>query len=701
MSSSTALRRFDPAPLLRSAPIALPQVLALVAIVTLSAAEGGFPLEHWAPAGVLVALLLVVSLFALPATTRPSGSRIAIALIGAFAIWSAMSLLWADDRGAAAIAATRTVLLASTFILFARWRHTPKSAHTVLTVLAAGLGILAWAAVWQLATADDLDPWFLYDRLLEPVGYVNAGAAFWGITAFLGIGLLSGSTAAGPRIIGAAVAVPGAALSLLCLSRGGVLASGIVVVLLLLCLPGRARNATALLIVGLGLLVGLPQLIDVGDAVRESANATAVLHTALQRIVVGAFLAVGMTIVWVLVERSVAPGDPARDNAAKGGAAVLAVIGVLALGVSLAGVGPFSVDNVRDSARTITKPYDPSETEGRLSAGLNSGRWDFWTVAWDQFEAAPVIGVGADNYRQDYLLLGKGGENPRYPHSMWARSLGQLGIVGTALLLGWVVAVLVAIRRLAVIKDPAARSVALAAGGAFGLWVVHGSVDWLMEYGGLSAIAAAVAGLAVAAGPQARAKDAARASSRIAERGVLVVVASLLLLGTFWTATQWVADRDRVAAAAMASDRPQQAVDRAERADALEPFGDQADMVLGGLAIRRGDYPAAQEAYRRAFDRNRRAARPRMWLGVLASAQGDAREARRWLRRAARVAPRDQLIAGLLEQVSQGEQLNPRAVQDQLAARTRGLTQDPDPGDTAPVPTAPQTPEIYGPPFSG
>lgn len=698
---SSAARRFDPAPLLRSAPIALPQGLALVAIITLSAAEGGFPLEHWAPAGVLVALLLVVSMFALPATTRPAGSRAAIALIGGFAIWSALSLLWADDRGAAAISATRTILLATTFILFARWRHTSRSAHTVLTVLTAGIGILAWAAVYQLATADNLDPWFLYDRLLEPVGYVNAGAAFWGVAAFLGIGLLSGSTPAAPRLIGAAVAVPGAALSLLCLSRGGVLASGIVVVLLLLCLPGRARNATALLIVGLGLLIGLPQLLDVGDAVRESANATAVLHTALQRIVVGALLAMMATGVWVLIERSIAPGDPTRDRAAKGGAALVAVVGVLAVAVSLAGVGPFTVDNIRDSAKTITKPYDPGETEGRLSAGLNSGRWDFWTVAWDQFESAPVVGVGGDNYRQDYLLYGKGGENPRYPHSMWARSLGQLGLIGTGLLLGWVIAVFVAIRRLAVIKDPAGRAVALAAGGAFGLWVIHGSVDWLMEYGGLSAIVAAVAGLAVAAGPQARSPRTAARTSRIAERGVLVAAGSLLVLGALWTATQWLAERDRVAAAQMATDRPQQAVDRAERADTLEPFGEQADMLLGALAIRRGDLPAAQEAYQRAFERNRRAARPRMWLGVLASAQGDPREARRWLRRAARVAPRDQLVADLAEQVAKGQVLDPRVVQAQIAQRTRGLVQDPGPGDNAPAPETPAAPEIYGPPFPG
>ncbi|MBJ7473362.1 MAG: hypothetical protein JHD16_18790, partial [Solirubrobacteraceae bacterium] len=178
---SAALRRLDPGPLVRSAPIALPQLLALLALVTLSAAEGGFPLEHWAPAGVLVALLLIVALFALPVRgPRPSGSRAANGLLVAFALWTAASLLWADDQGAAAVATTRTALLAGTFVLFSRWHHSPRSAHTVLTILTAGLGLLVWAAVYHLAAADDLDPWFLFDRLLEPVGYVNAGATFWG-----------------------------------------------------------------------------------------------------------------------------------------------------------------------------------------------------------------------------------------------------------------------------------------------------------------------------------------------------------------------------------------------------------------------------------------------------------------------------------------------------------------------------------------
>ena len=213
---TTVLGRLDPWPTLRSAPIVLPQLLALLALVTLSAAEGGFPLEHWAPAAVLVSLLLAVSLFALPVgARRPAGSRAAILLISGFALWTVASMLWADDRGAAAIAGTRTALLAATFVLFARWRQSPRTASFVLAVLTAGLGIFAWGILFELRGTTDLDAWFLYDRLLEPVGYVNAGAAFWGATAFLATGLIGGALPAPHRIIGALVAVPAAALSVL------------------------------------------------------------------------------------------------------------------------------------------------------------------------------------------------------------------------------------------------------------------------------------------------------------------------------------------------------------------------------------------------------------------------------------------------------------------------------------------------------
>lgn len=695
---TATLRRLDPGPLLRSAPIALPQLLALLALLVLSAPEGGYPLEQWGPAAVLIELLLLLAIVLLPVgERRPPLARVAVAGIAAYAIWSALSMLWAADEGAAAHAATRTALLAATFTLFARWRHVPRSALTVMTAATIGYGLITWGTVIGLLTAADLDPWFFYDRLLEPVGYVNAGAAFWGVGALLGIGLVAQQIAPALRITGAAVAVPAAALSFLCLSRGGLLALGVVVVLALALLPGRARNAAAFALVAVPFAIAAPALLDVGDAARLQPDPTGTLHAAMGRTIAVTFLAMFLAAGWALLEARIPADDPRRARAARAGALALAAIGALATVLFLANIGPLTRDRAGDAIDTITSvSYQPvGAGQNRLTAGLSSGRWQFWTVGWEQFTRDPLRGAGADNFRQDFLLTGQGGENPAYPHSLELRTLGQLGLVGAAFLLLWLVPILIAIRRLAAAPDAASRAVALGAGAAFALWLIHGSVDWLLEYGGFTAVVGALGGLVIAAAPHQRARAGRSDTPRRAlPLGWLVRWPAIALLGltVLWTTTQWIAERDRLAASAISADQPRRAIDRAERARSLDPFTDDADRLLGQLAILRDDLPAARAAYEDAFAKNRGATVPRLWLGVITSAQGDPANAKRWLRRAIRTAPRDQLPRELYARVKAGEQLDPNAVLQQLLERRRALVSDPDPDPTAPGVPAPAPP---------
>ncbi|MDQ8046962.1 MAG: hypothetical protein AAGC46_18980, partial [Solirubrobacteraceae bacterium] len=163
---------------------------------------------------------------------------------------------------------------------------------------------------------------------------------------------------------------------------------------------------------------------------------------------------------------------------------------------------------------------------------------------------------------------------------------------------------------------------------------------------------------------------------------------ALLLLAAVWSSAQWIADRDVQSAALIGYDQPKRALDRANVAESLMPFGEQGEMLLGALAVARNDFPAAALAYGRAHDRNPRAARPRMWLGVMASASGDQAQALRWLRAAHRVAPRDALVSLLLSQVQAGTRVSPRGVASQLVQISVGLTKDPDPVE----PTTPTTP---------
>ncbi len=576
-----------PADLLRSAPILLPQLLAILVLVILSAPEGGYPLEDWAPAAILVQLLLLVALLTLPGgPSRPAGSTLAIVALAGLTIWSALSISWADDAGVAATATTRTALLAAAFALFARWRQPATTALVAVAVATIGLGLTAWATVFSLRAATDIDPWFLYDRLLEPVGYVNAGAAFWGITAFLGMALISGRLHPALRLVGAAIAPAAAALSLLCLSRGGLLSTAVVLILMLALLPGRARTLGGALIVGTTLLTAVPVLLDVGDAARLSPDAADTLHAAMDRTMLATLLAVALTALWAWAEHRLGAEHPLRARMSRAGAAALLAAAVLGLGLFATGTGPVTPSSVSRAADSITSvQYDAvGAGTNRLTAGLSSGRWQFWTVAWDQFTRHPWHGAGADNFRQDFLLAGKGVENPAYPHSLQLRMLGQLGLIGGVLLLGWLLPAIWAIWRLARVEDPAARALAGALAGGMGLWIVHGSVDWLLEYGGMTAIIGGLTGLAFAASP--RSTRAPRRTEHLTRRlGLASVAVSCLLLLTAagWTATQWLGQRHRDGALALADTSPRLALQRAERARGLDPFGSLPDQLWASL----------------------------------------------------------------------------------------------------------------------
>ena len=139
-------------------------------------------------------------------------------------------------------------------------------------------------------------------------------------------------------------------------------------------------------------------------------------------------------------------------------------------------------------------------------SGLGSNRYDFYRVALDEFLHHPLVGIGADNFQQQYLVHGRSEETPHYPHSVELRTLSQTGLIGALLALVGLGAALLAAARGLRGSDPLGRAVVAAALAGFAYWVVHGSFDWFWEFAGLGAPAFALLGLACALAP--RASDA-------------------------------------------------------------------------------------------------------------------------------------------------------------------------------------------------
>ena len=105
-------------------------------------------------------------------------------------------------------------------------------------------------------------------------------------------------------------------------------------------------------------------------------------------------------------------------------------------------------------------------------AGEN--RVHYWRVAWNEFEANPVLGSGAGTY-VDYWWENRPNDSfARSAHSLYLQSLAELGPAGLLLVLTALGLPFLALAR-------ARDVVAVAAGSAYLAFVLHAGVDWDWE----------------------------------------------------------------------------------------------------------------------------------------------------------------------------------------------------------------------------
>jgi len=303
-------------------------------------------------------------------------------------------------------------------------------------------------------------------------------------------------------------------------------------------------------------------------------------------------------------------------------------------------------------------------------SGLCSNRYDFYRVALDEFRAHPVAGIGADNYEQQYLARGHSTETPRYPHSIELRTLSQTGIVGLLIALTSLSgALLLAWHALRAPTEPLAQAVAAAAIAGFAYWLVHGSVDWFWEFAGLGAPAFALLGLACAlawAPAPSTVAASRRSTGRLAawtrgRGGRIAVAAACGLLGlaaVYSIATPWLSEREVQSAARVWTQDPGAAYARLDEAASLNPLSDEAYLVAGSIALRRGELERADGAFARALARDSGDSYATLERGAIASARGRRAAALALLARAARLNPRDGLTREALQEARAGRRVS-------------------------------------------
>jgi len=620
----------------------LPAALAILLVLLSGLYDGAFDVRHWGPAAVFCLVLLAAMLVSGGGRRLSRPLLVAVLAIWAFAAWSLLSMTWAESPALAWDGANRSILYAALVTIAVTALPTEREMRALGALLIAAVAVLGLITLIRMhVQGTDL---FVAGRLDTPFGYRNATAcmfalAFW---ALLGAAVTRGRN---PTLragaFSAAVLMLG--LAFLTQSRGvilGLLLGGAVALAL-----GRERIRRAFLaLLALGGVLLLSGPLLTAYRAFENAQGTVTSESVARATGALTFLVVDAFIVGLLLalldgglRASIQNLQRARRIAVIGlvaGSVGLVVGGVAAAGDPIA----FAQDKLGELEAVENRS---SEVTRILSTG--GERSDLWRVALDEFRAAPIRGVGEDNYAFVYYAQRGSDRNLSDPHSLPLSILAETGVVGALLFGTFVVAIGVAIvGRVRGAPLGTRHAVAgLAAGGA----VVLGQalVDWIwlipaVTGTGLFCLALAAAILSSPPGPSRPSGRRRFALARALPATVMVAAVASVLV---------VFGSDHYMREARAAASPEAALAAASTAALLNPFAVSPPQAQAAALERLGDRVAARAQLDRALAREPRNFTTLALLGDLEMRAGDEPLAREYYGRALELNPRDRGLEAL------------------------------------------------------
>jgi tetratricopeptide (TPR) repeat protein len=575
--------------------------------VAIALGGGGFDVSvrHFAGLG---AWLVVVGLLVLGQGSAARMGRpfwIATGLFGFLALFSALSSLWSGSIELSVIEADRVLAYLGFFLAAFLIAQTDERRQRFAEGLAIGVTIVA-----LLGLASRLLPNLIEvaeglgsgPRLRYPLGYWNANAAICGMAAPMLLWMTRGARWE-PLRLASVAALPAVFLTVyFTYSRGGIVALTVGGLAILALSRDRLWIFATMVIATLGTLPALLALPSNGALADNLDSQTSVDQglTVLLILLAGIVLALGLFILLRRLEAGGAPGttravEASRDPKVLRG--IAAVLAVLALGSAVI-FGERAWD--RFTGADIEFPKDPSEQFSQLGSG---GRDDFWRVAVDAFEEAPLAGQGAGTYEFSWERLRSIDLALIDAHSLYLESFAELGLPGGIAVLALVLFLLgagLAAWRAAPYPRREAYAALLAAMLVF---AVGAAYDWFWEIAGLAAVFCLAAGALLAArcsqgapraadGPTERRFGIAIGGVALAWITAVALIGPLLVEREIDASKEAFDDGDAVAA-----------VDHADTARSIEPWAASPYLQLGLLAEARGEYEQAVERLGQAIDR--------------------------------------------------------------------------------------------------
>jgi O-Antigen ligase len=640
---------------------------------------GGYAPNPWYLGALVLVGLWCATALGLAQIRLSRWAAVACAALTAYTAWSFLSILWAHDQGAAFLGSNRALVYLAAFTTFAILPWSRWSVRIALAGLVSGLGLVAIVTAIRLAALPNPSTLYLDARLVYPLGYYNADAAMFMMTALVAVALACRRGGAPVlRVAGLVLAAVCLQLAVLGQSRGWLFTVPLVLAITLLILPGRLRLLVFALGPAVATAAAAPALFQVygkttigGETLTEPRLGHVLhsqgVHAAHIMLIADVVLAI-LAALAVACDRRVAPSLTTKRRIDRVAAALAVVVALAGVAIGLVAVHGHVLGRVEHAWNSFADANTGPSGSSRFTA-LGSQRVDFWRVALDEWEAHPLTGLGQDNFAANYLQHRHTGEEPRWAHSLELRLLVHTGLVGALLFVLFVIAVGIAALRGGGARGRPVRFAAAVALLPIVVWIVHGSIDWFWEFPALSVPALAFAGAATAFGVD-RTSAAAPPSRRL--RVARVSIAALLGAGALAAVAIAYASAHEVQRATdIFSDRPAQAYAELRSAAKLMPFDAQIYLLEGSIALDYGEAGAARRFFEQAERHDDEEWLAPFVLGLLAGERGARAESKAQLRRALRLNPGEQIVSEALTRAGRRHPLTVEQAQRILSTRVQ------------------------------
>jgi len=388
-----------------------------------------------------------------------------------------------------------------------------KGARRMVSALGAGIAVIAIVALvsrlhpaWVPAASETVE--LLKSerfRLAYPLGYWNANASLVAI----GLPLLLYVACSAQHMVAralAAAALPALALTVyFTFSRGGTLAAVFGVLVFLALAHDRLPKAATVLTSAAGAAI-LIAASHQRHALDEGFTNTAAHHQGNQILVMILVVCLGVGLIQAGLMTALKYGrrpawtSPSRRTSliALGGTVAILVIAAVALGA------PGKASNAWTEFKAA-KP--PAHGAARLDSFSSNSRWPLWKSALEENASAPLIGRGAGSF-EGWWAQNRDSQVGfvEDAHSIYLEALGELGLVGFALLVGFLAWVFIAGGRLYRRASSRRRTQLAAALAGCAAFCLGSAYDWLWQIAVLPIAFLLLASVLVGAGERSRSK---------------------------------------------------------------------------------------------------------------------------------------------------------------------------------------------------